>query len=88
MAVAVAVVRRLGGMAVAAVRRVVRRALLPVQLFVDRLLGKPEDLADTLVEELGVTDEGRIKFNFQVYARTAAAVIVVRDLARDADISL
>ena len=55
--VAVAVMRRLGGMSVGGtVRRVARRAvaLLPVQFFVDSLLGQPEDLADAFVETLGL----------------------------------
>ena len=76
-------------MAVAgSVRGVARRAdgLLPSQLFVDSLLGQAEDLADAIVETLGIVDQGRVEFDFQVDARTAGAIAVVGDLTRNADI--
>ena len=70
------------------VRRVVGRAVavLPVQLVVDRLLGQPEDLADAVVEPLGIVDQGGVQFDFQIHAGAAATIVVVGDLAADADV--
>ena len=61
-------------------------ALLPVQLFVDGLLGQSEDLADAVVEPLGLVDQGGVEFDFQVHAGTAGTIVVVGDLAAYADV--
>lgn len=70
------------------VRRGSRRAvaLLAVQLFVDRLLGEPEDLANAFVEPFGLVDEGRVQFDLQIHAGPPGPVIVVGHLAADTDV--
>lgn len=80
-AVAVApVLRRLGGLTVAGtVRRVVRRAvalLVTGQLFVHGLLRQSEDLADAVVEPLGIVDQAEVEFDFEIHVGTAGAVML------------
>ena len=60
--------------------------LLSDQLFVDRLLGQPEDLPNAIVEPLGVVDQAGVEFDLQVHGGPTAAIVVVGDLARDADV--
>ena len=50
------------------------------------LLGQSEDLADAVVEPLGILNQPGIELDFQVHAGTAGTVVVVCDLARDADV--
>src|ERR1700722_1007007 len=61
-------------------------ALLPVQLVIDRLLGQPEDLTNAILEPLRLLDQARFKVDLQIYACPRRAIIVVGNLATDADV--
>ena len=70
-----------GGAMVRSIARV-----LPAQLLVHGLLGKPEYLADSVQETLGLLQQAGVQFDLQVDAGSARSVVVVGDLAAEADV--